>query len=443
MGKADGLSRRADWKVGMNKDNENQVFIKDNWIRSMYEVVVEGPEVDLVEKIKKARSKDEDVVRVVEEMKKVGVRELCGNEWQIEEDLVLKEGKVYVLKDKELRAEVIRLHHDVPAAGHGGRWKTVELVTRNYWWPGVTRDVGKYVEGCDLCQRMKNRTEKPVGKLKLSEVPQKMWTHLTVDFIMKLPVVVGKDTILVVCDRLSKMTHFVATTEGTLVEGLARLLRDNVWKLHGLPESVVSDRGPQFAAELTRELNRMLGIKTKLSTAFHLQTDGQTERMNQELEQYLQFFVEHRQKDWPEWLAAAEFAVNNKVHMATKVSPFMANYGKELRIGGDIRRKGKVESATAVVERMKKVHEEAEAALRKTQEEMKKYTDRGRKETEAWKKGDRILLSTKDLVFKERPTKKLTERYMGPYMIEEVVSSNAVKLWLSSSMRIHLVVNVS
>ena len=127
---------------------------------------------------------------------------------------------------------------------------------------------------------MKNRTEEPAGKLKLSEVPQKTWSHLTVDFITKLPVVAGKDVILVVCDRLSKMTHFVATTEGTSAEGLARLFRDNVWKLHGLLESVVSDRGPQFAAELTKELNRMLGIKTKLSTAFHPQTDGQTERMN-------------------------------------------------------------------------------------------------------------------------------------------------------------------
>jgi len=388
MGKVDRLSRRADWKVGTDKDKDNQVVIKDNWIRSMYKVVVEGPEVDLLEKIKKARSKDEDVVRVVEEMKKVGVRELRGNEWKIEGELVLKEGKVYVPKDEELRAEVIWLHHDIPAAGHGGRWKTVELVTRNYWWSGVTRDVGKYVEGCDLCQRMKNRTEEPAEKLKLSEVPQKMWSHLTVDFITKLPVVAGKDTILVVCDRLSKITHFVATMEGTSAEGLARLFRDNVWKLHGLPESVVSDRGPQFVAELTKELNWMLGIKTKLSTAFHPQIDGQTERMNQELEQYLQLFVEHRQKDWPEWLAAAEFAVNNKVYTATKVSPFMANYGKELRMGGDIRRKGKVESATVFVERMKKVQEEAEAALRKTWEEMKKYADRGRKESEVWKKGD-------------------------------------------------------
>jgi len=105
-----------------------------------------------------------------------------------------------------------------------------------------------------------------------------------VDFITKLPIVVGKNAILVVCDRLSKMTHFMATTEGILAEGLARLFRDNVWKLHGLPESVVSDKGPQFVAEMTKELNRMLRIETKLLIAFHPQTDGQTEQMNQELE---------------------------------------------------------------------------------------------------------------------------------------------------------------
>jgi len=200
IGKANGLSRRSDWKIGVERDNEDQVFIKDNWIRNLQEVVIEGPEVDIIEKIKKARSRNEDVVRIVEEMKKAGVKELRGEEWKVEGELVIKEGKIYILKDEELRAEIIRLHHDVPAVGYGGRWKTVELVTRNYWWPGVTRDVGRYVEGCDLCQRMKNRMEELAGKLKLSEVLEKPWTHLTVDFIMKLLVVAGKDAILVVCD---------------------------------------------------------------------------------------------------------------------------------------------------------------------------------------------------------------------------------------------------
>ena len=153
--------------------------------------------------------------------------------------------------------------------------------------------------------------------------------------------------------------------------------------------------------------------------------------------------MDHRQKDWPEWLASAEFVVNNKAHMATKVSPFMVNYGRELRMGGDIRKKGKVEKVTEFVERMKKVYEEAGVVLKKAQEDMKRQADKGRKETKNWRKGDRVLLSTKDLVFKERPARKLVDRYVGPYTIEKVVSTNAVKLRLPTSMRIHLVVNVS
>jgi len=146
------------------------------------------------------------------------------------------------------------------------------------------------------------------------------------------------------------------------------------------------------------------------------------------LEQYLRFFVEHRQKDWLEWLALAEFAVNNKVYTATKVLPFMANYERELRIRGNIRKRGKVEKAMEFVERMKKIYEEAEAALKKAQEDMKRQADRGRKEIEDWKKGDKVLLSTKDLVFKERPARKLVDQYIGPYTIKEVVSTNVVKL---------------
>ena len=153
--------------------------------------------------------------------------------------------------------------------------------------------------------------------------------------------------------------------------------------------------------------------------------------------------MDHRQKDWPEWLASAEFVVNNKAHMATKVSPFMANYGRELRMGGDIRKKGKVEKATEFVERMKKMHEEARAVLKKAQEDIKRQVDKGRKETEDWKKGDRILLSTKDLVFKEKPVRKLVDRYIGLYTIEKIVSTNVVKLRLPTSMRIHPVMNTS
>ena len=140
----------------------------------------------MLEKIKKARSKNKDVVRIVEKMKKAKVKELQGNEWKIEGELVLKEGKVYILKDKKLRAEVIWVHHNVLAAGYGGQWKMVELVTRNYWWLGVMRDVRKYVEGCDLCQRIKNRMKELVEKLKLNKVPEKPWIHPNGRFYYKV-----------------------------------------------------------------------------------------------------------------------------------------------------------------------------------------------------------------------------------------------------------------
>ena len=220
------------------------------------------------------------------------------------------------------------------------------------------------MEGCKICQRMKNRTEVLAEKLKLSKVLEKPQTHLMVDFIiMKLLLVAENDTILVICDKLSKMIYFVATTEATSVEELTRLFKDNIWKLYRLPESIVSDRGLQFAAEITKELNTMLRIETKLLTAFHSQTDGQTERINQELEQYLRFFIDYGQKYWSEQLASAEFAINNKAYLTTKMSLFIANYGRELRISVDLRRKEKIEKATEFAERMRNMQEEVGMVL--------------------------------------------------------------------------------
>jgi len=286
MGKADSLSRKPDWEVGVERDNENKTLVKKEWLENRrtekVEIIVDG--VDLLEEVKRSKVRDDEVVKAVEEMKKARVKMLRNEEWRETDGIMYKEGKVYVPKDNKLRAEIIWLHHNMPVGGHGGQWKTVELVTRNFWWPGVTKEVKQYVEGCDACQHNKNRTEQPAGKLMPNSIPEKPWTHISTDFITKLPLAQGYDSILVVVDRLTKMVHFVPTMEKTSAEGLARLFRDNVWKLHGLPESIISDRGPQFAAGLMRELNGMLGIASKLSMVFYPQTDGQTERVNQELE---------------------------------------------------------------------------------------------------------------------------------------------------------------
>ena len=161
------------------------------------------------------------------------------------------------------------------------------------------------------------------------------------------------------------------------------------------------DKGLQFVAELTKEQNNMLGIQTKLLTAFYPQIDGQTECINQELEQYLWFFVDNKQKNWSEQLISAEFVINSKIYSATKVFPLKASYGRELKMGVDIKRKEKIEKVIEFAERIKKIQEKVEAALKRAQEEIKKKVYKGRWEMKTWKKEENVMLSIKDLVFKK------------------------------------------
>jgi len=230
-------------------------------------------------------------------LKRAGIKTLKDEEWKIEDGIVMKEGRIYVPEEK-LRGEIIQLYHNSPVGGHRGRWKMTELVARNYWWLGVMKEVERYVDRCNACQRYKNQSKALVGKLITNAILEKPWSHILVDFISKLPLAQGYNTILVVCDYFSKMAHFIATTEKTSVEELAKLFQDHVWKLHGLPESIILDRGVQFAVGMMRELNNLLGIQMKLSTAYYPQTDEQMERINQELEQYLRVFIDHRQEQW-------------------------------------------------------------------------------------------------------------------------------------------------
>ena len=230
IGKANSLSRRLDWQKGIERDNEDRTMIKKEWlkVRAMQVAEVIIDKVDLLERIRKSEAKDDEVVKAVKEMKQAGVKMLRDEEWREKDGLMLRDGKVYVPKDEKLRVEVIWLHHDTPVGGHGRQWKTTELITRNFWWPGVTKEVKKYVEGCDACQRNKNRTEAPTGKLMPNAVLAKPWTHITVDFITKLSLAKEYDSILVVCDRMTKIAHFVPTTEKTSAKGVVRLFQDNV-----------------------------------------------------------------------------------------------------------------------------------------------------------------------------------------------------------------------
>jgi len=189
----------------------------------------------------------------------------------------------------------------------------------------------------------------------------------------------------------------------------------------------------------------MLGIEGKLLTAFYPQIDRQTERVNQELEQYLRIFIDYRQEQWSNWLEIAEFVYNNKIHSSTKTLSFKANYRQDPRMGFEIRKKRKYEGIEKFVTKMKEIQEKAKAVLGKVQEEMKKYADRKREKADKYKVGDLVMLSTKDLKYQivGRRIEKLTKRFVEPYKIKRIVSPNTVELELPAIIKIHLVVNVS
>ncbi|KAG9217972.1 hypothetical protein CCMSSC00406_0009792 [Pleurotus cornucopiae] len=266
--KADVLSRRPDLDRG--EDDNTMVLLKPEYfrIKAMQQghVLIDGAESPILSKIRKSKNYDESVVKAVTELKRSPTKVLREAEWSEEQDLVLYHGKVYVPKDVDIRREIVKLHHDSTVAGHPGRWKTIELVSRNYWWPGMNRFIAEYVKGCDQCQRSKAYSRQPQGKLQPNPIPSEPWTDISADFIVKLPKSAGYDAILVVIDRFTKMVRLVPTTKELSALGLAKLYQDNVWKIHGLPNTIISDQGPQFTLQVMRELNNLLGIQTRLST---------------------------------------------------------------------------------------------------------------------------------------------------------------------------------
>jgi hypothetical protein len=241
--------------------------------------------------------------------------------------------RLYIPDLDELKASLLQEVHDNLSAGHPGRSKTYELLQRNFYWPGMSKYAEQWVKNCETCRRITPSREGHQGVLKPLPVPGKAWKHLSMDFITHLPESNGFDAILVVVCRLTKFRRIIPCKGTCNAEDLARLFRDNIWRLYGLPDSIVSDRGTQFISAFWKHLCRILNTKAQLSTAWHPESDGQTERMNAILEQYLRAYVCYLQDDWSDWLASAEFAGNSQVSETTRISPFFALYGFEPRFG--------------------------------------------------------------------------------------------------------------
>ncbi|KAG0158414.1 hypothetical protein PDIDSM_5928 [Penicillium digitatum] len=344
--------------------------------------------------------------------------------------------RLYVPDNDELKAEIMRLCHDKPTVGHPGRSKTYELLSREYYWPRVYQYVSEWTKNCHTCRRITPAREVRQGILRQLPVPERAWQDISMDFITHLPLSYGYDAILVMVERLTKMKHFIHCKGTCNAEEVARLYTRHVWKLHGLPNTVVSDRGPQFVAQFWKHLTKLLRITNLLSTAYHPETDGQTERANAVLEQYLRAYVSYLQDDWSEWLPLAEFTANSHYSESTRVSPFYANYGFHPRIGFE-----PSQPASHPANR------DAEKFATRMQE-LTEYPDTKNKRTvtaapaRRYRPGQLVWLNARN-IRTLRPQKKLDWKNLGPFKVLEAISAHAYKLELPASMKIHPVFNVS
>src|SRR6184192_685481 len=219
--------------------------------------------------------------------------------------------------------------------------------------------IRNYVASCPTCCRTKTYPARPAGPLRPNPIPERCWQHVTINLIAPLPESRGHDAILVVVDRLSKRVHLIPTSSDVESAGIARLFLDRVWKLHGLPEVVIYDRGSVFVSQFLTSLYHLLGICGRPSTAYHPQTNGQTERVNQEDEQYLRAFVNHDQNDWADWIPICEFAYNNRIHSATQTTPFLLDTGQDPRLGMEPRRTASNVAATEVAAQWRRAEDNA------------------------------------------------------------------------------------
>jgi hypothetical protein len=364
------------------------------------------------------------------------------SDWHSEDGLVLCQERIYVPQNKKLKEDIIRVHHDSVTTGHPGQKSTQELITRNYFWPQITADVNHYVSGCEKCQRTKPKRHMPRAPLHPHDAPPHPWHTVSGDMIGELPESAGYNVIAVFVDRFSKQIHVIPSHTTCTASGMATLFRDHIFRLHGKPRKFISNRGSQYKSLFSDEFYQLTGIEANPSTAYHPQTDGQTERINQEIEQYLHLFINYHQSDWADWLALAEFSYNDKHQSATGFSPFYVNHGRHPCKGTEPDFwESKSPSTSEFVQKMENIHKETKAALELTAEMMKKYYDRKRQPAQEYKAGDKVYLEGLNLTI-ARPMTKLSDKRYGPFKITEKVGRSAYKLRLPQRWnRVHNIFN--
>jgi hypothetical protein len=360
-------------------------------------------------------------------------------------------GALVVPKDAALRTRLMRECHDAAATGgHLGREKTVAQMQRRFYWRGMTDDISSYVRTCDACQKNKPSQQRTPGELMPIASPDTAAHTWTMDLITTLPVSRrGNDAIVVWVDKLTKLRHYAACRTKISAPELAQLFMHTVVRVHGMPSVLISDRDPRFTAHFWKAFWGSMGTTLNMSTAFHPQTDGQTENANRTLETMLRASVDFDQTDWDDMLPAAELAANNAKHATTGYTPYYLHYGREARMPLDLAIApltgvGDNPAAAEATARWRRALQTAKENTATAQRRQKKYADRRRRAL-TFKVGDRVLVATEHLTLlgEQRRTRKFTERYIGPYRVKRVVNANAYELELPAQLRIHPTINVS
>ena len=358
-------------------------------------------------------------------------------------------GRIFISSGAaQLKAVILRESHDAPTGGHFGAAKTIELVARRFVWTNMHAEIRHYVATCLACQSNKPSTQLPMGLLQPLAVPDRPWQTVTLDLITQLPrSQAGHDAIVVFVDKLTKMVHYAATTTTVSAPQLAELFMQCVVRQHGVPESIVSDRDPRFTSHFWRALWAQLGTKLAMSTAFHPQTDGQTERANRTLEESLRAYVDYSQRDWDTHLLAAEIAFNNSVHASTGFTPFYLNSGQHFRLPMDAAVQAAQQAANPTsaqrIEQLARDLQRAKDNLLLAQQRQAKYADRSRRAA-TFQVGEQVLLSTEHLALASAgQTPKLLAKYIGPFRVVRVVSDVSYELALPPSLRIHPTFHIS
>jgi len=322
--KADILSRKD--QVNTKEDNKDVQLLKDKlWQqKTTAEVIImkgnkTREEGNILKEIRRNATREKEVVQALEKRD--------GLTWE-EDGVVYMKERIYVPNNKKIKEEILKENHDSVDVGHPGQHRMLELLKRTYWWPGLKKDIKRYVQECVKCQQNKVQHQKKAGELHPLEIPQGPWQEISIDIIGPLPKSNRMDAIVVIVNQFTKMICLKATTMNISSEGIAKIYRDNIWKLHGIPRKILNDRGPQFASKFMEEFTKALGTKRQLSTAYHPQTDGQTKRINQEIGMFLRHYVNYQQDDWTNWLATVEFQYNDKKYAATGKTPFELNFGR-------------------------------------------------------------------------------------------------------------------